>query len=120
MDERNPIKRPTSNDIWAMVCHLSALIGYIIPFGNIIAPLVIWLVKRNQSEYINQQGKEAVNFQITISLLAILCLLLYIIIIGLILWPLIALANLILIIMAAIATYKGENYKYPFSLRLIK
>lgn len=120
MDVRNAIEKPETNNIWAMVCHLSALIGYVIPLGNIIAPLVIWLVKRHQSAYINQQGKEAVNFQITVSLLALLCFLLYIVVIGAFLLPLLALANVILIIMAAIATYKGENYKYPFSWRLIK
>lgn len=120
MDVRNSIDKPASNNMWAMICHLSALIGYIIPLGNIIAPWVIWLVKRDQSEYINQQGKEAINFQITVSLLALLFCLLYIVVIGLILLPLLALANVILIIMAALATYKGENYKYPFSLRLIK
>ncbi len=49
---------------WAMLCHIGAFAGYIIPFGHIIAPLVIWLIKKDESPFVDDQGKESLNFQI--------------------------------------------------------
>jgi uncharacterized Tic20 family protein len=109
-----------SDRLWAMACHLSALLGYCVPLGNIIAPLVIWLAKRDQSLYINEQGKEALNFQITMTIAFCVALVLMIVVIGIFLLPIIALINLVLIIVAAISTYKGQPFRYPFCLRFVK
>jgi len=59
--------QPTTKDdrTWAMLCHLSGLAGYVVPFGNIFGPLIIWLIKRDQSWFVDDQGKEALNFQIS-------------------------------------------------------
>ena len=76
---------------WALFAHLSALIGYIIPFGSIIGPLVIWQIKKNEMPFVDDQGKEALNFQITVAIIAIICLVLVLILIGiLLLWALAA------------------------------
>ena len=105
---------------WALFAHLSALAGFIIPFGSIIGPLIIWLIKKDTMPFVDDQGKEAVNFQITVAILAIVAILLILILIGfLLLWAL-AIADLVFIVIAAIAANNGQAYRYPFSFRFIK
>jgi uncharacterized protein len=67
---------------WAMFAHLSALVGVIIPLGSIIGPLVIWLIKKDTMPFVNDQGKEALNFNITVGIAAIVCWILCFILIG--------------------------------------
>jgi len=106
---------------WAMYCHLSALSGFIIPFGSILGPLVIWLMKKDTMPIVDQHGKEALNFQITVMIALIVAGLSMFILIGFLLLPLVGLAALVLTIMATIKVSGGQlDYKYPFALRLIK
>ncbi len=105
---------------WALFAHLSALIGYIIPFGSIIGPLVIWQIKKNEMPFVDDQGKEALNFQITVAIAAIVCIVLMLVLIGILLFWILAIANLVFIVMAAIAANNGQAYRYPVCLRLIK
>lgn len=102
-----------------MFCHLSALAGFIVPFGNIIAPLVIWLVKKDEMPFVNDQGKESLNFQITVFLAAIVCFILIFVAIGFLLLPALAIYTLVMIIIAAMKANEGVSYRYPFILRLI-
>ncbi len=104
----------------AMVCHLSSLSGFIIPFGNVIAPLIIWLMKKDESEFVDIHGKEALNFQITVTLAAVVCGVLIFAIIGLLLLPMLGIAALVLTIMAAVKANEGSRYRYPMTLRLVK
>jgi uncharacterized Tic20 family protein len=69
---------------WATICHLSALIMLVgVPLGNILGPLVVWLAKRQESEFVDDQGKEALNFQITFTLCEIvLFILIFILVFG--------------------------------------
>jgi uncharacterized Tic20 family protein len=125
----NPPETPVAGQqerTWAMLCHLSALAGLIIPFGNIIGPLVVWLVKKEEMPIVNTYGKEALNFQISWSIymigLGIIASVLSAIVIGVFLFPiigLIALADLVLVIIASVQANKGVAYKYPFTLHLI-
>lgn len=105
---------------WGMGCHLAALGGFVIPFGNIIGPLVLWLLKRDESEFVDDQGKESLNFQITVTILAILSGILIILIIGIGLLILVGIFSLVMIILATIKASEGEKYRYPFNFRLIK
>lgn len=105
---------------WGMGCHLAALAGFIIPFGNIIGPLVLWLMKRDESEFVNDQGKESLNFQITVTILAIVSGILIIVVIGIVLLILVAIFSLVMIILAAVKASEGEKYRYPFNIRLIQ
>ena len=105
---------------WALFAHLSALIGYVVPFGSIIGPLIIWQVKKNEMPFVDDQGKEALNFQITVAIIAIICLVLVLILIGILLLWALALANLVFIIIAALAANNGQAYRYPFAFRFIK
>ena len=110
-----------SDRMWAMACHLAALFGYFIPLvGNILGPFLVWISKRDQSEFIDQQGKEALNFQITVSIAVVIASALILVVIGIFLLPIIAIADFILIIIAAASAYKGESFRYPFCLRFVK
>lgn len=104
---------------WGMVAHLSALAGFIIPFGSVLGPLIVWLMKKDESEFVADQGKEALNFQITVALAGIVCLMLMFILIGFLLLPALVLVAAIFSIIAAIDANKGNRYRYPFALRLI-
>ena len=105
---------------FAMFTHLSALCGIIIPFGNLIGPLVMWQIKKNEMPFVDDQGKEAVNFQITVTIAMIICFILMFVLIGMLLMPLVGLAALIFTIIAGIKANEGTAYRYPMTIRLIK
>lgn len=100
----------------AMLTHLSGIL-----FGFVV-PLVIWLINKDNAgkAWLTEQAKEALNFQITILIAMVISWILIFIIIGGLLIPLVALTNLIFCIIAAVKTNGGEDYRYPFALRLIK
>lgn len=105
---------------WAMAAHLSVLSGFIIPFGNLIAPLVIWLIKKDEFPFVNDQGKEALNFQITMSIAAVISGVLTMICIGIPMLIAVAILNIVFPIIAGIKANDGIEYRYPYTLRLIK
>lgn len=116
-----PTQGPSKDEKnWAMFCHLSALAGFIIPFGNLIGPLVLWQMKKSESAFIDDQGKEALNFQITITMAAIVSIILMIAIIGAFLLPVVGLFALVFTIISAIKANEGVLYRYPVALRLVK
>lgn len=104
---------------WAMFAHLSALAGLLIPFGSIIGPLVIWLIKKDTMPFVNDQGKEALNFNITVAIAAIVCWVLIFVLIGFLLLPALVIAWLVFVILGTIKANEGTSYRYPFTLRLI-
>jgi uncharacterized Tic20 family protein len=104
---------------WAMFAHLSALIGLIIPFGSIIGPLVIWLIKKDTMPFVNDQGKEALNFNITVAIAAIVGWILCFILIGFLVLAVVFVAWLVLVIIGTIKANEGTAYRYPFTLRLV-
>lgn len=104
---------------WALFAHLSALLVYITVIGGILAPFVIWLIKRDEMPFAATQAKEALNFQITVYLAAIVCFLLYIVLIGLPLLAALIVAHIVLTIIATMKASEGVAYRYPFNLRLI-
>jgi uncharacterized Tic20 family protein len=105
---------------WNMLCHLSALAGFILPFGNILGPLIVWQLKKNEIPSVDVHGKESLNFQITVTLAFLICLPLMLLIIGFVLAPLIGIASLVLLVIAGIKANNGEAFAYPFSLKLVK
>lgn len=105
---------------WAMVVHLSGFAGYFIPIaGNILAPLIIWQMKK-EDPFVDDQGKEALNFQITATLAYLVGGLTACLGIGLIIMLVVVAAVIVLMILAALQANNGVAYRYPFSLRLIK
>ena len=103
-----------------MFAHLSALSGVVIPFGNIIGPLVVWQIKKDTLPFAADQGKEALNFNITMLIAAFIGFLLTFVLIGLVLLPLIGIAWLVFTILAGIKANEGGAYRYPYALRLVK
>jgi uncharacterized Tic20 family protein len=120
-DEQELLPKP-SREVrqWAMFCHLSALLGIWIPFGNLIGPLILWQMKRETDPFIDAQGKEALNFQITIAIASLICFLLMVLIIGFFLLGILAIGALVLTIIAGVKANEGFPYRYPFTWRLIK
>ncbi len=105
---------------WTTLCHLSALAGYFIPFGHLIGPLIVWLFKKDLYPTVDQQGKEALNFQISISIYALAASALIVILIGIPLLISLAAFNFIMIIIAAVQCKKDKPFRYPLNLRLLK
>lgn len=105
--------------LWAMLCHLSALAGFVFPFGNIIAPLIIWMVKKDEFPLVADQGKEALNFQISLTVYIVAAVILIFVAIGIVLLPILGLYGLIMIVIASIKANEGEKYRYPFTMRFI-
>ncbi|MCF7222683.1 DUF4870 domain-containing protein [Lysobacter sp. TLK-CK17T] len=114
-----------------MFAHLSALAGAILTsavggIGCLVGPLIIWLVKKDTMPFVDDQGKEALNFNITVGIafLALLLLSILTLGIGLIiaipLWVIIGIGWLVLTIIASIKANEGQAYRYPFALRLVK
>jgi uncharacterized protein len=105
---------------FGMLCHLAALAGFIIPMGSIVGPLIIWLIKKNEMPFVDDQGKESLNFQITVFIAILVCIPLSFIIIGIPLMFVIAIGALVFAIIAAMKANEGIAYRYPWALRLIK
>jgi len=107
--------------MWAMFCHLAGLAGYLMPcVGNIIGPLILWQIKKDEYPFVDEQGKEAVNFQISMTLYAIISISLIVIIIGLFLLSAVVVVDLIFLLVAAVKANNGQSYCYPFTIRFVK
>ena len=120
-DEQLPLPTPSRQvRQWAMFCHLSALLGIWVPFGSLIGPLILWQMKREMHPFIDDQGKEALNFQISVAIASAICLLLMVVVVGFFLFGLVAIGALVLTIIAGVKANEGVPYRYPFTWRLIK
>jgi uncharacterized Tic20 family protein len=97
----------------AMLAHLLAI------FTGFIGPLIIWLVKKDESEFVNDQGKEALNFQLTMLIASFACGLLTFVFIGCLLLPAVIIFDLVCCIMGAVRAGKGEAYRYPINIRFL-
>ncbi len=108
--------------MWGMFCHLSAFAGFLgIPFGNIIGPLIVWLVKRNEIPFVDQEGKESLNFQISMTIYALVAGVLVFVLVGFFLLLAIMIVSIVCVIQAAMKANTGEgNYTYPLTIRFIK
>ena len=105
---------------WAMLCHFSTYIGFLFPFGNIIVPLIIWLSKREDLPLVEDQGREVLNFQISMTIYFIISGILCIFLIGIPILIGLIIFDFIITIVAAISANDGKYYRYPINLKLIK
>jgi uncharacterized Tic20 family protein len=105
---------------FGMLSHLLALAGCLIPLGNILGPLVIWLIKKDQSAFVNDQGKESINFQISITIYGIISAILIIVVIGILTSIALGIFWLVLIIVASVKANEGQLYRYPLTIRFLK
>ena len=111
---------PTDQDrSWGMLAHLSALAGIVFPvLGAVLGPLIVWLARREHSAFINDQGREALNFNISVLLAGLVCAALTWLFIGFLLGALLFLYWLVMTIVAGIKAGEGHAYRHRFTLRL--
>ena len=106
---------------WAMGCHMIALVGLLgNGIGFFLGPMILWLIKREDHPFIDEQGKEAVNFQITMCIAMFISALLIFVVIGIFLLPVVVIVDVVLTVIAGLKAADGEHYRYPFAIRLIK
>lgn len=109
--------------MWGMICHLAGLGGLIpiVPIiGSVIGPLIVWQIKKDEFGFVADQGKEALNFQISILMYAIVSGLLCFACVGFVLLPAVYIFDLIFLLIAAVKANDGEHYRYPLTIRFIK
>ena len=108
-----------------MICHLSAFAGLVIPVvGCIVGPLIVWQIKKEEFPFVDEQGKEAVNFQISMSLYLLISapiwILLSFVCIGVLIPFAISIVDLVFLLIAAVKANDGQHYRYPLTIRFIK
>lgn len=103
-----------------MFCHLSAFAGYFFPFGGIIGPVICWISRKDESEWVNSNGKASLNFQISMLLYIVLVIPLCFIIVGIPILIALGILEFVCIIVASIRAAKGEVFKYPLSIPFIQ
>ncbi|HEU4813486.1 MAG TPA: DUF4870 domain-containing protein [Xanthomonadaceae bacterium] len=138
MNEYNPAPASTDDGIsaeerqWAMFAHLSALLGALVTagwagsIGCFIGPLVIWLMKKDTMPFVDDQAKEALNFNITVAIAFFVLFLMTVFTLGIgiiltgPLFVIVGIGWLVLTVIASIKANQGERYRYPLTLRLVK
>ncbi len=103
---------------WAMAAHLSSLV-MVVGVPSLVGPLVVWLIKKDQDPFVDDQAKEALNFNLSVLIYAIVAGVSIFFLIGFVLLPVVAVGWLVLTILAAMEASKGNAYRYPLTLRLI-
>lgn len=135
--QHDAYKRQHDERAWAMLAHLAVFSGGFIPFGHIFGPLIVWLVKRDQYALVDDQGRESLNFQISMSIYTVILVVVAVVAglslaagdqeagmlgtliaagIGLLL---IAVLDFIFVIVASVRSYRGERYRYPLTIRFL-
>ena len=104
---------------WAMFAHLAALAGYLIPFGNVVGPLIVWMMKKDEMPFVDEQGKESLNFQISMSIYLLIAGVLTCVVVGFFLLPILGILDLVFLIIAAVKANQGVSYRYPMTIRFI-
>jgi hypothetical protein len=114
-------QRVRDERLWAMVCHLAAFAGLILPYvGFVVGPLIVWAIKKDEFPLVSDQGKESINFQISMLIYGAVAASLIVIGIGFLLVPAWAVAEIVLVIVAALAANNGEQYRYPLTIRFVR
>lgn len=132
-EQTNPHEAPAVSDVapavaapdtdarmWAMLCHLSAFSMYLTGIGFIVGPLIVWLIKREAHPFIDDQGKESLNFEISILIYYVVSAVAVFCVIGIPMLIVLHIFHLVFIIIAAVQANSGQLYRYPLTIRLIK
>lgn len=118
--EVNRIVLTESERNWSMLCHLSALACFIFPFGGILGPLICWLTQRDVSAWVNINGRNSLNFQLSMLLYMVLASPLCFILIGIPIIAAFGMLNIICIIIASVKAPQGEVFRYPITIPFIQ
>jgi len=107
--------------LWALASHMTALSVFAgIPFGNILAPIIIWIWKRRSHPFIESHCKESLNFQISMTLYTLLSFILCLVLISFVLVAALCIVNIVLVVVASLKADRGLSYRYPMTLRIIR
>ena len=118
-EETAPAYNEKDNRNFAMFAHLGGLVFFIL-FANIIIPLVIWLLKRDELPLVNHAGRESLNFQLSLMIYFVIGLILTPVVIGFLILPILLVIDLVMVIKAAIAASEGKEFTYPLAIHFIK
>lgn len=118
-----PVSAPAISNvrIWTALCHASALLGVFLHFpGHLLAPLIVWLMKRDNAPEIDAHGKQAVNFQLSMLIYNLVAAVFCLVLIGFVFLAILWVLNAIFVIIAAIKASDGEFYRYPMTIRFLQ
>jgi len=118
-----PVKTPgwfEQEKNWQMLCHLSSFAGFLFPHGNILGPLVVWMVKKDQIPFVNDQAKESLNFQISLTIYTLAAGLSSLVLIGIPFLLALLVFGIVEVAQASVKAEKGEKHRYPLCIRFIK
>lgn len=119
LENDEPIECEDPHDCrWGAIAHLSALIP--LPLFDLLGPFIVLITKGNQSFFIRRQAVSALNFRLTVLIAYILCIPLFLVLIGFALWWIVALGSMVLCFIAAIKASEGKTYRFPFVLRFLQ
>lgn len=110
---------PQEERTWGMLCHLLALSAFVTGIGMILGPLIVWLIKKDASPFVNEQGKNSLNFQISCFIYSIVLAILCFVLIGIPLLIALAVFWLVEVIIASVAASEGRSHIYPLTIRFI-
>ncbi len=106
--------------LWGMLCHLLSFSGYLVPFGSVLGPLIVWMIKKDEMPFVNDQGKESLNFQLTMLIAVIVSVILCFVLIGFLMLGVVLIFQIVVVIIASIKANDGIKYRYPYTIRFIK
>jgi len=118
--KEKPLNTKRTENMLAMWCHLGTFGGILVPFANFLVPLVIWLTKKDEYPLVDDQGKESLNFQLSLAVYSLISFLLIFVIVGILLLIVVVLFAVIQVIKASISASNGEKYRYPLCIRVLK
>lgn len=118
-DRPVPLTREQVRD-WCMLLHLSHFAGHAVPLGGIIAPIIIWQMKKNESPELDEHGKNAVNWVISFVLYLLICIALCFVVVGFVLLPVLVILGIVSPIIAAVKANEGVAWKYPLAIPFIQ
>jgi uncharacterized protein len=122
IEQQQPVVVAGAKDdrLWGTLAHLSGFIGYVFPMGHLLGPLAVYLFQKDRSAFAASQAKEALNFQISVTIYLVICLILSLAFIGVPMLIALLLFKVICMILAAMRANSGVAYRYPFTLRLVR
>ena len=120
IDTPTPDSPPTVDERnLATICHLLVFCGSFFPLGNFLGPLVLWLLKKDESPFLDYHGKECLNFQISVTIYGLCCLPLVFVVIGIPLILAVFVFGVVMAVIACIKAHAGEYYEFPLTIRFL-
>ncbi|WLR51983.1 DUF4870 domain-containing protein [Bacillus tianshenii] len=111
----------SSERTWALIAHLASFAGYVLPlFGNIIGPVIVYALKKDDSAFVADQARESINFQISFVIYSVIAGILLVVLVGIILLAILPILQLIFVVIASVKASDGQYYRYPMTIRFLK